>query len=67
MKPQNRSRQQNTPGSSHKKQSHDPSSKKEGRENNTGDNISTNSSKEDPNKPKRLGESETEITDETTI
>lgn len=32
----------------------------------TGEHISTNSSQEDA-RPKRLGESQTEITDETTI
>jgi hypothetical protein len=65
MKTQDKSQKQNLPGSSHKKQSQDSSSKK-GAEN-AGDTISTNSSKEDPTKPKRLGESQTEITDETTI
>ena len=59
---------------SHTEDTRDPSQKKQGRvssspksEVDTGEHVSTNSSKEDPAKPKRLGESETEINDETTI
>lgn len=65
MKTQTKSNKQNT-APSHKNQSPDPAAKKAAEK--TGENISTNSSKdEDPDKPKRLGESQTEITDETTI
>lgn len=64
MKPQTKSHKHST-GSSHKKKSPEPSFKE--RKEITGENISTNSSREDPNKPKLLGESQTEITDETTI
>jgi hypothetical protein len=49
-----------------KKQGRDSSSPKSNTVD-TGEHISTNSSKEDPNKPKRLGDSQTEINDETTI
>jgi hypothetical protein len=65
MKTQDKSPKQNSSDSSHKKQNPGLSSKKA--EVNMGGAISTNSSNEDPTKPKRLGESETEITDETTI
>jgi hypothetical protein len=60
MKQQTKSDSQNAKKSTTKK---DQPNAKQG----TGSDISTNSSKEDKNKPKRLGESETEITDETTI
>ncbi|SKC54650.1 hypothetical protein [Ohtaekwangia koreensis] len=59
MKQQTKSDSQNAKKSTDKKDQ--PNAK------GTGAEISTNSSKEDKNKPKRLGESETEITDETTI
>ncbi len=64
MKTQTKSHKHHS-DTSHKKQNQEPSSQE--RKEITGENISTNSSKEDPNKPKRLGESQTEITDETTI
>ena len=60
MKQQTKSDSHNAKKSTYKK---DQPNAKHG----TGSEISTNSSKEDKNKPKRLGESETEITDETTI
>lgn len=63
MKTKAKSNAQNKPHSPHKKQrsASSPESSVD-----TGEHISTNSSKEDT-KPKRLGESESEITDETTI
>lgn len=65
MKTHTKSHTQNKPGSANKKQGRDTSSPKSNID--TGEHISTDSSKEDPNKPKRLGESQTEINDETTI
>lgn len=63
MKTKAKPNSQNKSDASQKKQgaSSSPQSKVD-----TGEHISTNSSKED-SKPKRLGESQTEITDETTI
>jgi hypothetical protein len=65
MKTQAKSHTQKKPGSLEKKQSRDSSSPKS--EVDTGEHISTDSSKEDTNKPKRLGESPIEINDDTTI
>lgn len=65
MKTHAKSHNQNKPGSLDKKQSRDTSSPKS--EIDTGEHISTDSSKEDTNKPKRLGESPTEINDDTTV
>ena len=65
MKTQTKSNTPDKSGSSQKKQSRVSSSPENKVD--TGEHVSTNSSKEDPAKPKRLGESETEITDETTI
>ncbi len=53
------------PRISRQKQGRDASSPKSNVD--TGEHISTDSSKEDPGKPKRLGESQIEINDETTI
>ncbi|MFD0998621.1 hypothetical protein ACFQ21_04855 [Ohtaekwangia kribbensis] len=65
MKTHTKSHTQNTPRISRQKQGRDASSPKSNVD--TGEHISTDSSKEDPGKPKRLGESQIEINDETTI